>query len=368
MPPASKPQSPWPPIPQLVFSLLVLAVVGALVFGVVSAGGAFGAFNPTWEGTSELRTGVEHGATSEVVLSMDGYATATPSETIVLILSPDERYTPSEIAQIQQFLFDGGTIVVADSFGPHANPLLSDLGASARLDGAVLRDEIDYADAPTFPIAPNITAHPYTDGVDELTLNYGTAVTPRNADVLAQSSSFAYLDQSQSGNLTDGDPLGPHAVVTVETIGAGQVVTVSDPSLFINTMLSEPDNEAFATALIGSHEHLVLDYSHRDSTSPATTALVQLRQTPLLQGVTGLLAVGAVLLWHRRRTTRSPPAPPSPTWLSLRTRLAESDVLPTGVTTLIAPPPRGAESPAEADTSTPADASRATTAEQDSDP
>lgn len=367
MPPASKPQSPWPPLPQLVFSLLVLAVVGAMVFGVVSAGGAFGAFNPTWEGTSELRTGVEHGATSEVVLSMDGYATTTPSETVVLIFSPDERYTPSEIAQIQQFLFDGGTIVVADSFGPHANPLLSDLGASARLDGAVLRDEIDYADAPTFPIAPNITAHPYTDGVDELTLNYGTAVTPRNADVLAQSSSFAYLDQTQSGNLTDGDPLGPHAVVTVETIGAGQVVTVSDPSLFINTMLPEPDNEAFATALIGSHEHLVLDYSHRDPTSPATIALVQLRQTPLLQGVIGLLGVGAVLLWHRRRTTRSPPAPLSPVWSSLRTRLAESDALPTGVTTLIAPPRRN-EPLSEADTSTAADASSTTTAEQDSDP
>jgi len=102
-------ETPWPPLPYVVLALLAAAIVGAVAFGVVSAGGAFGAFNPTWEGTSELRTGETHDVPSEVQLSMAGYETAAPSETIVFILAPTEPYTPAEIAQIQTFLLEGGT-------------------------------------------------------------------------------------------------------------------------------------------------------------------------------------------------------------------------------------------------------------------
>jgi len=178
--------------------------------------------------------------------------------------------------------------------------LLDDIGAAARLDGAILRDEIEYGAAPTFPIATNVTAHPYTTNVTELTLNTGTAIEPNGADTLVSSSSFAYLDRTQSGNLTDDDELGSHPVVTVEAIGEGEVVTVSDPSIFINTMLAEPDNEAFATALISSHDRVVFDYSHRGLNSPVVAGIVWLRQIPLLQGLVGLLGVGLIIAWQRR--------------------------------------------------------------------
>lgn len=342
---ASGTASPWPPVPQIVLAVLGVVVIGALIFGVVSAGGAFGVFNPTWEGTSELRTGVEHGANSEVQLSMAGYDTTAPSETIIIIISPTERYASDEIAQIQQFVLDGGTVVVADNFGPHSNPLLGDVGASARLDSALLRDEIEYAAAPTFPIATGVNPHPYTTNVEELTLNHGTAITPQDATVLVETSSFAYLDQTQTGNLTDDDELGPHPVVTVESIGAGQVITVADPSIFINTMLSEPDNEAFATALISAHDRLVLDYSHRELTSPVAIGLIQLRQTPLIQALLGSIGVSIVLVLARGGPGNLRVHVRTDTIRTLRRRIANLNRIPTRLTAVVAPPPRDGEPP-----------------------
>jgi len=84
----------------------------------------------------------------------------------------------------------------------HGNALLSDVGATARLDGALLRDERNYYRSPALPVAQPVEEHPYTSGATDLTLNYGTAVTPNDATTLVRTSEFAYLDTDRSGSLS----------------------------------------------------------------------------------------------------------------------------------------------------------------------
>lgn len=285
--------SQWASTPRIVLVALLIAVVAALLFAFLTAGGAFDAFNPTWEGTSDLR-GDTGDTESQVLLSAEGYERLEANRTVVFMIAPTKKPTAADATRIRQFVSDGGTLVVADDFGPHGNAVLADVGAEARIDGALLRDELEYAAGPTLPIAGNVTTHRYTTDVEQLTLNHGSAVRPGGADVLVRSSPVAYLDRTATGNLTAGDEVGAHPVVTSEAVDNGTVLTVSDPSIFINTMLQEPDNRVFATAILDGHDSAAFDYAHRESRSSLAVALVLLRQTPLVQGVVIFLGTAGV--------------------------------------------------------------------------
>ncbi|GAB3411356.1 hypothetical protein GCM10027435_02870 [Haloparvum alkalitolerans] len=287
--------SPWPDLPRTVLALLTAAVVVALILAASTSTVAFGSYNPSWEGTSDLRELDTDGTETEVLLDTEGYAAAAPNATVAFVIAPAEGYSQADVERIETFLANGGTLVVADNFGAHGNALLDDLGASARLDGDILRDERHYGENPRFPVATNVSDDPELAAVDQLTLNHGTAVEPGNATVLVRTSEFAYLDRNRNDELDANETLAAHAVVARESMGEGQVITVGDPSLFINAMLDAPDNRAFATALLNGHDAALLDYSHAGSQPPLAVALQTLRATPGLQvllGLVGLLAVG----------------------------------------------------------------------------
>jgi hypothetical protein len=127
-------------------------------------------------------------------------------------------------------------------------------------------------------------------------LNYGTAVTPNDATTLVRTSEFAYLDTDRSGSLDDDENMSRYPVVTIEPVGDGQVITVGDPSIFINAMLDRNGNTAFATALMQAHEQVIFDYSQSDSQPPLAVALLIFRETLLLQMLVGVVGVG--LSWR----------------------------------------------------------------------
>ena len=286
-----------PSTPRVVLYALAVAVGLALVVAASTTGAAFGAYNLEWDGTSDLRELADRQTDSQVLLDTAPYERGDPNGSVAVILSPTEPYGPNDTRRVREFVDAGGTLVVADDFGPHSNALLDGLNASARFNGTQLRDERNYYRAPSLPVATNVSETRYTGGVDRVTLNKGTAIDPGNATVVATTSPFAYLDRNGTGNLSSGDELGAYPVVTVESVGEGRVVAVGDPSLFINAMLSQPDNAAFVTAVFGAHDRALLDYSHAARQPPLAVASLLFRSsTPLQLGV-GALAVGGV--WGR---------------------------------------------------------------------
>lgn len=293
--------------PRVLAGALALAVAITLLWAGVTSTAAFGAYNPSWDGASELRTlPAETGTGSAVVQDVTAYENATAAATtasatadapangtLAIVLSPDEPY--AEPAALRRFVVAGGTLLVAEDFGPHGNDLLSAVGASARVDGRPLRDEHTHGPSPAFPVATNLTDHAYTVGVGALELNHGTAVQPGNASVLTETSPFAYLDADGDGELDDGETLATHPVVTVESVGEGRVVTVGDPSLFLNAMLEERDNRGFARAIVAAHDHVLLDTSHTSDVPAVVAARSALQETAWLQLAIGLGVVAAII-------------------------------------------------------------------------
>jgi hypothetical protein len=322
--------------PRIALAGFTLAVVIALAVAGSTSGAAFGTYNPSWDGTAEFRSMAEGTDTDqEIARNASVYRTSQPNGTLAIVLSPEKVYDERESAAVRGFVRDGGTLLIAEDFGPNGNRLLRDVGARARFDGDRLRDERNYEHSPALPTASAVARHPYTRDVETLGLNHATAVTGNvtengtadatangtvnetNATVLVESSPYAYLDSNGNDQLDDDETLASSPVVTVESVGEGQVVAVSDPSLFINTMLERADNRAFARNLYETHDRVVLDVSHAGSVPPLQGAMLTLRESPLLQAAVGGAAVAIVAGWTslvasgtalRRRLGRDSPA------------------------------------------------------------
>lgn len=293
-----------PSLPKIVLYALTLVLAGTLIFAASTTTAAFGAYNIQWDGTSEFRTLADDHTESQVTLDVRAYDTRDANDTVAFILAPAESYSANESQRIRGFVEAGGTLVIADDFGSSGNALLRDVGATARFNGAPLRDEQHYYRAPSLPIATNVTESSHTTNVDQVTLNGATAVDPGSATTLATTSEFAYLDRNRTGNLSTGDELGRYSVMTTESLGTGEVITVSDPSVFINTMLAQPDNRALAMTLFETHDRTLLDYSRAGGQPPLAVALLAFRSSLTAQLITALVGVGT--LWGYVQYRRQP--------------------------------------------------------------
>ncbi|WP_165872062.1 DUF4350 domain-containing protein [Natrarchaeobius halalkaliphilus] len=304
------------------------AVVATLAVGATASTTAFGPFNSEWDGGSEFRERVadDPETDGEILLKTTEYEALSDSETVAVVVAPEEAYADAEADRVRGFVERGGTLVVFDGVDHHGSDLLVNVGAHARFTGQHLRDEYRYDRGPMMPIATPATNHTLTDGVDRLTLNHATAVDPdpssdsdrasRNVTVLFETSEFARLEESRMDRASEtravaerNDESGPgpvssvgsYPVATVEPVGDGRVVVVGDPSITINAMIDRPDNDDFLSNLHTGTDRVALDVSHGESLPPLSSALVTLRQSPSLQAFVGILAVVAVGLSSDRR-------------------------------------------------------------------
>ncbi|WP_423747127.1 DUF4350 domain-containing protein (plasmid) [Haladaptatus sp. SPP-AMP-3] len=282
----------------LVLSILVLVTIAA---GSVSSTRDFGAYNPTWDGTSTLRGWIDRaGGGPNVVLEPSRYRTLRANGTVAFVVAPQ---SDSRGMALRRFVRRGGTVVVMDDRANRSNDLLASLGADARIDGAALRDERHNYHSPAMPIATTANTTAANDSLvataDRLTLNYGTAIRPNGATTLAATSDFGYRDVNGNGTLDGTEHLDSYPVATVETVGDGRVVVVGDPSIAINSMLSRPGNERFVRDLLAAHDRAVFDYAHGEAPPPFALVLVVLRRSLAAQlALVGALALVALAVRH----------------------------------------------------------------------
>lgn len=292
----------WPRV--LLVALGCAVLVGLGIVGSTSAV-SFGPYNPAWDGASDLREQIDAdpNVSHELISETRPYEEVDPETTVAFVVAPDEPYEGEDLDRVNEFVQGGGTLVYLDNFGANRNELLAALGTEARLDGDIIRDEQHYYRGPLMPIATGIENHTLTDGVDQLTLNYATAVQPGNATVLVRTSEFAYLVEDSDEEIGDDDELTSYPVATVEASGNGNVIVVGDPSITINAMRTQPDNEAFLTRLYSQEgtERALVDISHTSGLPPLTSAVLTLRGSPPLQMLLGGVGIiGFSLLSGRR--------------------------------------------------------------------
>jgi hypothetical protein len=189
------------------------------------------------------------------------------------MLNPNSSvsFSASDASTLQSFVKNGGVLVLANDFG-NGNAVLSGLGVSAaRFNGSLLEDNVSKGVDAAHPLITDVNASGITAGVHELYFNYGTAldVSGTNVTVLARSAPTSYLSTSASANLSA--TTGAHPVLATFTYGDGRIVLLSDPSVFINDMLGQADNQQLLTSMFANltggntAAPIMFDESHRAS-------------------------------------------------------------------------------------------------------
>ena len=227
----------------------------------------------------------------------------------VLVVIPYLQVEDADVARLRSYLVEGGVLILADDYA-YGNSVLEGLGVSARFTQAPLVDPLFNYRTANFPLATKLAPSPLTDGVSSIALSFATTLVDEGLTVVASSSAFSFLDLNNNGALNDGDPPGPLPVVGHTPVGAGNLILLADPSVFIEAMLSAGDNGQFVRNLLasaGADSRVFFDGSHLPSSLLDETKieLGSVRQVVAEPGRLAALIIAVTLIclvpWWRRQ-------------------------------------------------------------------
>lgn len=234
------------------------------LFVVALAGWSYAAFEPTesgWQGCSRLVEIATHrfGSARVRPTSVLNYDELKP-EDAVLILAPLRSL---RFSALNAFLGQGGRVAIADDFGT-ADRLLERFrmrrvsppdSPLRRVDGNPDLPLATPAGAPgrRHPIVRNLDAV-YANHASALEAEPGVELTPL-LEIEATGSQPSALFAA-TGVIGRPERCGLRGGLVQEA--CGRLVAIGDPSIFINLMLSYPENERFCRSLL---EYLLEDDS-----------------------------------------------------------------------------------------------------------
>jgi hypothetical protein len=278
--------------PQVLLTALGVVLGVTLIVSAATSTAAFGAYNSAWDGTSEVRTAAANAGADPVLVQNTTEYNRYPADTsLAVIFSPTRPYTPGEAQRIARFVRAGGTVVIAEDYRRHSNPLLAAIGAEARIDPVPLRDERRAGASPAFPRATPAANTSVTRNITAVMLNHGSTVQPNGATVLFTSSPFSYRDVNRDETLTADEELTQYPVMTSEPVGDGRVIVVSDASVFVNAMVDRADNAALLQNLVTPQERVLLDLSHTAGLPPLIALQLLFQDSGTLAFLGSILSV-----------------------------------------------------------------------------
>lgn len=262
--------------------------------------------NPFWNGLKDLTN--THNIRSIYSLA----ELPEEAQNTSLIFIPYLKLTENELEQISTFLKNGGTLIVADDFG-YGNQILQHLQLKVRFSRSMLLDPLFSYKNSIFPRISNFSKHPITGDVQNILLNHPTIllnVLPENN--LASSSLFSYLDLNDNELPNENEPLGPFPVMALYPLHRGKVIIISDPSIFINTMINREDNNILIKNLLKINTLTIFSQSHLPlSLLPEVKLLLQdirkILQSPLgtLSLIVVIFSISLLPLFFKKQNVKT---------------------------------------------------------------
>ncbi len=282
-------------VSSILFAVVVLIlVISLLAVWFYPSVQDYIATNTMWNGLNEF----SNEFSADQIDSLDDLPDLP--EKSVLVAIPYLDYSDEELAEVKQFIDDGGTLLLIDDYG-YGNNILEYLGVSVRFTNKPLLDPIFSYKNQYLPRITDFAPEVKENDIDVIMFNHATTLTNVvESGVIAWSSSASFLDINESGVLDEGEPKGPFVVAAEFRLGRGTLALVSDPSIIINAMVGRDDNYRFIKYLTrhnGEQKEIVVDNSHLSKTplDVSKTRLIGAREalsSPYaLAGITAMIFV-----------------------------------------------------------------------------
>ncbi len=269
-------------------SALILSL--SMVAPVLSTATDFSIYNTGWNGTSDLAinayesgkltptfglssTGSDMEVTNMPLTSFD----LDPLKSALIVIGPTLEFSAAEGQMVGDFVRGGGKLLLADDFGT-GNSLLQGMNATSRFSGYLLMD-LAFDKQPEFPLCFDLNAKSNITGrISTLLFNFPSSIVAgTGTQTLASSSVASWLDVNGNHLRDWTETFEPRPLIALESMGKGSILLVSDPSLLINGMLNQSDNQIFENNsmafLSQGRENIFFDESHRDFFDPVTVSM-----------------------------------------------------------------------------------------------
>lgn len=250
----------------------------------------FSTYNPDWNGGMHTRKVVSENHQVITMPVRNDLASFEPNRTAFIILGPRGNFSEKDVYTIRKFVESGGLLVLADDYGS-GNELLNKLTTSVSFSGMLLQDDVSFWKNSTFPVAATSI-----ENASNITMNYPTSlvITDISVKVLASTSRFGMLSKNES----ERGQSGPYPVMAYFPYGKGEMVTIADPSIFINSMLQMKDNKRLLEELVRNRTIVIFDESGR---MPSVSNIDYLIKTNLyIQYLLGGIVVSLAFLYMNR--------------------------------------------------------------------
>lgn len=256
-------------------AVVVLMFIFSLSAPLVTNDADFSIYNTGWNGCSRLairtyETGdftpnlrLANDREMEVVQKDIMEYSVRPNSTSMVFLGPNLDFESEEIGYVDDFLKDGGKVVLADDHGT-GNQLLEGLNTSSRFAGETFFD-LSFEKSPEFSVVYDIREHALTQNLSFVMLNRPTYLIPDDGSTSLMNStegSWVEVDEGEKRKI------GKSPVMSVERYGDGELILLSDPSVMINSMFDRLDNDILIMNLLDyiseNRTDIIIDESHRE--------------------------------------------------------------------------------------------------------
>jgi len=260
----------------------------------------FSRYNTGWNGASAFFFDLDRDKTTDVFYpavleKQQGNAT-------LLIIAPHRKPTENEIAGYRAFLAQGHTIFLADDFGS-GNEILAGIGSRVTIIPVNVSSlDRQYADPYLIITYRTPEQGPFVMP-SEIILN-GAALLGGGTP-LALTSVMSWADRNGNNRLNIGEEMGTLPVMVQESIGPGRLVVLSDPSIFVNTMYIQPENEnnrVFIHNLTNNGPLLIDQMNSRTADAKGLSGILHVvRNTVIIEIlIFSLLILGAAWAWRKK--------------------------------------------------------------------
>lgn len=241
----------------LILGCLAGVVVVILLIRFFPPNDDFNLDNPFWNGLKDFKRETKASSLSYV------YGVnfiPSPSKSSLFIIGPSGTYSGREISSISKYLEAGGMLILADDFGS-GNSILKGLGLKTRFSQHLVVDPLFRGKSSV--LAKTVDIKGSLANIKSIMFNYPTSlqVNRFEGEVIATSSSFSFFDDNLNGKKDKSEDNGPFPMIAKIRYGKGKIYLISDSSLFINSMLSQEENQKFLKTIIKGKK-IFIDISH----------------------------------------------------------------------------------------------------------
>ena len=282
-------------------ALVLLASALLLTAHLTSNTLEFSQYNTGWNGTSVFFSGLDrHRVTG--ITDPAGLAPYNNNTTLLLI-APSRQPTSQEITAYRAFLERGNTIVLADDFGT-GNAILRGIGSKISIQQDNL-SSLDY----TFDDRYILVVYPVTNEtpfgtIRNLVLNRPAYL--EGGDTLMTTTFMSWADTNGNKRIDRDEMMGRFAVMAHEKAGKGEIIVLSDPSIFINSM-QDPgatwDNQKLIDDIVNRADPVLIDQMNSRTTgTEGMSTILHVMKTSLSTEIVLIivLLLIAAVAWRKK--------------------------------------------------------------------